>query len=50
MDVKSAYSNAHLDYEIYVEPPEGFKGKNGNYIWKLKNILIWVKTERLNLE
>ena len=26
MDVKSAYLNTHLDYEIYVEPPEGFKG------------------------
>ena len=32
MDVKSAYSNAPLDYEIYVEPPEGFEGKNGNYL------------------
>ena len=30
MDVKSAYLNAPLDYERYVEPPEGFKGKNGN--------------------
>ena len=35
LDVKSVYSNAPLDYEIYVEPPEGFKGKNGNYVWKL---------------
>ena len=26
-----------LHYEIYyVEPPECFKGKNGNYVWKLK--------------
>ena len=24
MDVKRAYLNAPLDYEIYVEPPEGF--------------------------
>ena len=29
MDVKSVYLNAPLDYEIYVEPPKGFKGKNG---------------------
>ena len=50
MDVKSAYLNAPLDYEIYVEPPEGFKGKNGNYVRKLKNILIWVETEQSNLE
>ena len=34
MDVKSAYLNASLDYEIYVEPPEGFKGKNENDVWK----------------
>ena len=40
MDVKSAYLNAPLDYEIYVESPEGFKGKNGNYVWKHKNIFI----------
>ena len=29
MDVTSAYLNAPLDYEIYVDPP-GFEGKNGN--------------------
>ena len=28
-----------LDFEIYVELPEGFKGKNGNYVWKLKKSL-----------
>ena len=32
MDVKSAYLNALLDYEIYVDLPEGFEGKNGNYV------------------
>ena len=37
MDVKSAYLNAPLDYEIYVEPLEGFKGKNENYVRKLKS-------------
>ena len=36
MDVKSEYLNAPLDYEIYVKLPEGFKSKNGNYVWKLK--------------
>ena len=50
MNVKSAYLNVPLDYEIYVEPPEGFKGKNENYVWKLKKSLkkqsgwIWNKT------
>ena len=43
MDVKSAYLNALLDYEIYVEPPESFKGKNGNYVWKLKKSLYGLK-------
>ena len=38
IDVKSAYLNTPLDYEIYVELPKGFKGKNGNYVWKLKKI------------
>ena len=50
MDVQSAYLNATLDYEIYVELPEGFKSKNKNYVSKLKKILIQVKTERPNLE
>ena len=39
MDVKNAYLNVPLDYEIYVELPEGFKGKNGNYVWKLRKSL-----------
>ena len=43
MDVKSAYLNASLDYEIYVEQPEGFKAKNGNYVWKLKGSLYGLK-------
>ena len=51
IDGKSAYLNACLDYEIYVEPPEGFEGMNGNYVWKIKKIHIWVKTEQsTNLE
>ena len=33
MNVRSTYLDTHLDYEIYVE---GFKGKNGNYVWKLE--------------
>ena len=36
MDVKSVYLNASLDYEMYVEPPEHFNGKNANYVLKLK--------------
>ena len=43
MDVKSTYLNALLDYDIYVEPPKGFKGKNRNYVWKLKKSLYELK-------
>ena len=32
-----------LDYEIYVELLEGFKDKNGNYVWKLKISLYGLK-------
>ena len=32
MDVKGAYLNTPLDYEIYVEPLESFKVKNWNYV------------------
>ena len=43
IDVKTVYLNVPLDYEIYVEPPEGFKVKNGNYVWKLKKSLYELK-------
>ena len=43
MDMKSVYLNAPLDNEIYVEPPEGFEGKNGNYVWKFKKSLYELK-------
>ena len=43
MDFKSAYLNAPLDDEIYVKLPESFKGKNGNYVWKLKKSLYGLK-------
>ena len=33
IDVKSAYLNAFLDYEIYFEPPESFEGIG--IVWKL---------------
>ena len=43
MDVKSAYLKDPLDYEICVEPSEGFKGKNGNYVCKLKKSFYGLK-------
>ena len=35
--------HAPLDYKIYVEPPESFQGKNGNYVWKLQKSLYGLK-------
>ena len=49
IDVKTAYLNASLDYETYVDPPDGFEGKNGIYVWKLKKFLYGLKW-RPNLE
>ena len=43
MDVKGAYLNALFDHKIYIEPPEDFEGKNGNYVWKHKKTLYGVK-------
>ena len=42
IDVKSAYLNAPLDYEIYVDPPKSFEGKNGN-CWELRKSLYGLK-------
>ena len=46
MDVKSAYLNAPYT----LSRQKALKGKNDNYVWKLKKSLVWVKTERSNLE
>ena len=40
MDVKRVYLNAPLDYEIYVDLLEGFKGKNGIMLGNLKDPYI----------
>ena len=48
MDVKTAYLNAPIDCELYVEQPEGFvtMGENGEkLVLKLKKIFVWPKTE-----
>ena len=53
MDVKTAYLNAPIDCELYVEQPEGFvtMGENGEkLVLKLKKIFVWPKTEWPKLE
>lgn len=51
MDVKTAYLNAPIDSEIYMEQPEGFetKGANGNkLIYKLNKSLYGLKQSGRN--
>jgi hypothetical protein len=46
MDVKTAYLNAPIDCELYVEQPEGFTmtGKDGEYlVYKLRKCLYGLK-------
>ena len=51
MDVKTAYLNAPIDCEIYMEQPEGFTvdGENGEkLVWKLKKSLYGLKQSGRN--
>ena len=46
MDVRNAYLNSKIDYEIFVEQPPGFikKGKNGeDLVLKLNKSLYGLK-------
>ena len=51
MDVKTAYLNAPIDCEIYVEQPQGYtvSGKNGEkLVWRLKKSLYGLKQSGRN--
>ena len=53
MDVKTAYLNAPIDCEIYIEQPERFEqqDKNGvKLVCKLQKIFVWSETEWTKLE
>ena len=42
MDVKTTFP--HVEEEIYIEQPEGFKvGGKENFVWKLKKSLYGLK-------
>ena len=46
MDVKTAYLNAPIDCELYVEQPEGYAVPNQGdckLVWKLKKSLYGLK-------
>ena len=51
MDVKTAYLNVPIDYELYIEKPEGYerKGSNGEkLVCKLKKSLYGLKQSSRN--
>jgi hypothetical protein len=49
MDVKSAYLNAPVEHEIYVQQPKGFQVNDGkNMVWKLKKSLYGLKQSGRN--
>ena len=51
MDVKTAYSNAPMDCELYVEQPEGFtvtNRKGEHLVYKLKKSLYGLKQSGRN--
>ena len=44
LDFKTAYLNAPIDYDIFVEQPVGFEVKNNeNFVWKLNKSLYGLK-------
>ena len=46
MDVKSAYLNANIDTELYLEQPKGYEytyGNGNNLVWRLKKSLYGLK-------
>jgi len=51
MDVKTAYLNANIDDEIYVEQPDGFTAKDDDgekFVYKLKKSLYGLKQSSRN--
>ena len=48
MDVKTAYLNADIDTELYVEQPKGFIDTDRKLVWKLKKSLYGLKQSGRN--
>ena len=48
MDVKTAYLNVEIDYDLYVEQLRGFVETNSRrekLVWKFKKGTIWFKAK-----
>ena len=48
LDVPTAFLNAELKEDIFMEQPEGFSNGDKNYVWKLKKSLYGTKQAGLN--
>lgn len=48
MDVKTAYLHADLDYDIYMNPPEGYEEKDDGVVYKLQKSLYGLKQSGRN--
>lgn len=48
LDMKSAYLNAEIDCEVYLERPKGFGRDEGNTVWKLRKSLYGLRQSGRN--
>ena len=52
LDIKTAYLNAGIEEEIFVDQPPAFVKKNANgksYVCRLKKITLWIEAVRSQL-
>lgn len=49
VNVKTAYLHAPIDFEIYINPREGYEDTSG-LVYKLEKSLLWTQTVRSKLE
>ena len=48
MDVKTAYLHAPIDYDIYINPPEGYEETDDGLVYKLEKSLYGLKQSGRN--
>lgn len=48
MDVKTAYLHAPIDYDIYINPPEGYEEKDDGLVYRLEKSLYGLKQSGRN--
>ena len=48
LDMKTAYLNAPIEEEVYLEQPQGYIDKGTDYVWKLKKSIYGLKQSGRN--